>query len=106
MSATTWTLAYRKRTANRFQRMTNWEGTWAQARELAVIFGEAHPELDIWYVPTQASDANGAPEDIGNILVESGRRVRIRENGTAPEWLLARVPSATEAQERWEMTAQ
>lgn len=105
MSATTWTLAYRKRTANRFQRMTNWAGTWAQALELARTFGEAHPELDVWYVPSLESEANGAPEDAGNILTDTGRRVRIRDNGTAPEWLLARVPDADEAQARFNARA-
>lgn len=101
MSATTWTLAYRKRTANRFQRMTNWAGTWAQARELARTFGQAHPELDIWYVPSAASETPGH-EDTGNVLTDTGRRVRIRDNGEAPAWLLARVPDAAEAQARWE----
>lgn len=106
MSATTWTLAFRKRTANRFQRVTNWEGTWAQALELAQAFGKAHPELDVWYVPTLASEANGAAEDAGNVMVDSGKRIRIRDNGALTEAELALVPDAAEAQARFEARAE
>lgn len=78
----TWTIAYRKPRANRFQRVTNWHGTWAQACELAHDFAEANPELQVFYVPTAASEADGTnPEDAGNILVDSGKRVRMIDNG-------------------------
>jgi hypothetical protein len=96
---TTWTLAYRKRTANRFQRMVNWAGTWCQARELANAMSEAHPELEVWYVPTVGADPDAY------VLTNSGRHVRIRDNGVAPAWLLARVPDAAEAQARWDAVA-
>lgn len=105
MITTTWTLAYRKRTANRFQRVTNWSGTWAQAMELARTFTQAHPELDVWYVPTQASEVNGAAEDAGNVMVDSGKRIRIRENGALTEAELALVPDAAEAQARFNARA-
>jgi hypothetical protein len=105
MITTTWTLAYRKRTANRFQRVTNWSGTWNQARELAGAFGKAHPELDVWYVPTRDSEANGAAEDAGNVMVDSGKRIRIRDNGALTEAELAMVPDAAEAQARWNAVA-
>lgn len=105
MSATTWTLAFRKRTANRFQRVTNWAGTWAQALELAQAFGKAHPELDVWYVPTLASEGNGAAEDAGNVMVDSGKRIRIRDNGALTEAELALVPDAAEAQARFNARA-
>ena len=105
MTPTTWTLAFRKRTANRFQRVTNWSGTWAQALELAQAFGKAHPELDVWYVPTLASEANGAAEDAGNVMVDSGKRIRIRENGALTEADLAMVPDAAEAQARFNARA-
>jgi hypothetical protein len=105
MITTAWTLAYRKRTANRFQRVTNWSGTWAQALELARSFSQAHPELDVWYVPTQASEANGAAEDAGNVLTDTGRRVRIRENGALTEAELALVLDAAEAQARFNARA-
>lgn len=103
MGQVTWTLAYRKPKANRFQRVTNWEGTWAQARELAATFGAAHPELQVWYVPSAASDAGGHtfPEDRGNILTDTGRRVKIRETGKLSAELLAQVPDAAEAQARF-----
>lgn len=105
MNTTTWTLAYRRRTANRFQRVTNWSGTWAQAMELARSFGQAHPKLDVWYVPSAASDANGSIEDRGNILVDSGRRVKILETGFLGEAELAMVPDADEAQARFNAKA-
>lgn len=105
MITTTWTLAYRKRTANRFQRVTNWAGTWAQALELARSFSQAHPELDVWYVPSLASEVHGAAEDAGNVLVDSGRRVRIRETGALTEAELAMVPDADEAQARFNARA-
>lgn len=101
---TTWTIAYRKPRANRFQRVANWEGTWAQAREVAQAFAVAHPDLQVYYVPSAASDAAewSAPEDRGNVLVDSGRRVRIRETGALTEAELAAVPDAAGAQARWE----
>lgn len=102
MIKTTWTLAFRKRTANRFQRVTNWSGTWAQARELAFTFSKANPELAVYYVPTLESEVHGAPEDAGNVLVEgTGKRIRIRDNGILSAEILAQVPDADEAQARF-----
>lgn len=102
MTATTWTIAYRKRTANRFLRVASWSGTWAQANALAGLFAEANPTLDVFYVPTAASEVNGASEDAGNILTDSGKRVRIVDTDipVAAE-LLDRVPAADIAQQRW-----
>lgn len=105
MTETMWTLAYRKRTANRFQRVTNWSGTWHQAVQLARVFGEAHPELQVWYVPTAASEANGCPEDAGNILVDSGRRVRIRETGELTPELIGKVRDAAELKAEFDARA-
>ncbi|MGH3401888.1 MAG: hypothetical protein ACRDRJ_05100 [Streptosporangiaceae bacterium] len=48
-------------------------------------FGTAHPELQVYYVPTLAmeqNESNVGREDCGNILVDSGKRVRIVEGGT------------------------
>lgn len=97
-----WTLAYRKRTANRFQRVTDWAGTWQQARDKAREFGERHPELQVYYVTTAAYEKAEAARlagqvargemaqdladhwlaDHGNLLVDSGKRVRMVDNGT------------------------
>lgn len=93
---TTWTLAWRKRTANRFQRAVNWSGTWAQARELAGTFLAAHPDLQVYYVPTVGSDPDAT------VMTDSGRNVRIRDNGVIPAAVLAQAPDAAEAQARWE----
>jgi hypothetical protein len=90
----TWTIAYRKPKANRFQRVADWSGTWQEAADMARIFGSLHPDLQVWYVPSAANDARVAklveagelgPEyllDHGAILVDTGRRVRMTETGT------------------------
>lgn len=92
-----WTIAYRNPRANRFVRDASWEGTWAQAYDLACRLAEAHPELQIFYVPTLASEIEHAEyrpdlygDDVANILVDSGRRVRVIEGGPIDP------PSATE----------
>jgi hypothetical protein len=112
-TGTTWTLAYRKPNANRFQRVTNWSGTWHQARELASIFGHANPGLQIWYTTTLATEQREAreiaadtlpshyAEDHGNIMIDGGKRIRIFENGTLPAEILAQVPDADEAEARF-----
>lgn len=107
MSATTWTIAYRKPRANRFVRPTNFAGTWAQAKALAAVFAERYPDLQTYYVTTRESELAGhvVVEDIANVLVDSGRRVRIVEQGEVEADLIARVPSAELAQQRWESGA-
>lgn len=100
----TWTLAYRKPRANHFRRVANWRGTWHQARELTGTFLEANPGLEAWYVPT--ADVERIDEaDRGNILVESGRRVKMRETGTLPDEILAKVPDAADAKARFDARA-
>jgi hypothetical protein len=104
----TWTIAYRRRTANRFQRVTNWSGTWAEAREMAGAFGELYPDLQVWYTMTAAHEqaetirlaakvasgeydqefADRYLEDHRNIMVDSGKRIAIRETGNLPAELL------------------
>lgn len=103
MGQVTWTLAYRKPKANRFERVANWDGTWAQAREVAGLFAEANPGLQVFYVPSAASDASGHTfhEDRGNILTDTGRRVKIRETGSLSAEILAQVPNAADAQARF-----
>lgn len=97
----TWTIAYRKPTANRFQRAANYAGTWDQAYELAGIFGTAHPELQVFYVPTAAAEAlSPGHEDNGNVLTDSGKRVRMAETGHVADELLAMVTSPEEARVR------
>ena len=126
MSRITWTLAYRNPRANRFQRVTNWEGTWHQARELAGKLMEAQPALQVYYVQSAASEAreveylaeqvrtgsmdqhlaNQYLEDHGNILVaETRRRVRMFQTGQLSAELLAQVPDADEAKARFEADA-
>lgn len=98
-----WTIAYRRRRANRFHRVANWHGTWYQARELARTFVEAHPDLDVYYVSTAAAEASGrvCAEDQRNILVDSGRRVPMFETGVLPPQILEQVPDAAEAEARF-----
>jgi hypothetical protein len=110
---TTWTLAYRNPRANRFQRVTNWSGTWHQAHELASIFGQANPGLQVWYTTTLATEQRQAAEiaagtlrpdyaeDHGNIMLDSGKRIRVFDNGTLSAEILAQVPDADEAEARY-----
>lgn len=84
-----WTVAYRKRTANRFVRVSDWSGTWKQAYDLARIFTSLRPELQVYYVTTLAYEQHTAAEiaagtlpahyadDHGNVLTDSGKRVRM-----------------------------
>lgn len=86
----TWTIAYRKPRANRFQRVTNWHGTWNDAYAVAREFANANPELQVFYVVTLATEQDGNnPEDAGNVLVDSGKRVRIIDNGALTGDVLA-----------------
>lgn len=99
-----WTIAYRKRTANRFLRVSTWSGTWSQAVGMARLFGQAHPELEIYYTSNRAAEVEGfvVEEDVRNILVDSGRRVRIVETDVElPAEMTARIPAPEVARERW-----
>lgn len=103
MTEYTWTIAYRKRTANRFLRVTNWVGSWAQAVAMAQVFGEANPDLQVWYTSSRDAELKGgvAIEDVANIMVDSGKRIRIVEGGELPAELIARIPAADVARQRW-----
>lgn len=99
-----WTIAYRKRTANRFLRVSTWAGTWSQAVGMARLFGEANPDLEVYYTSSRTAEIEGfvIEEDRGNILVDSGRRVRIAETDIElPAEMIARIPNAETARERW-----
>lgn len=89
----TWTIAFRKPRANRFQRVTNWSGTWAQSVDMAEVFVTMNPGLDVYYVPTLANEQNAAEvfgprEDHGNIYTPRGRMVRMVETGTLSDDIL------------------
>lgn len=86
-----WTIAYRKPRANKFHRVTDWQGTWQQAVDQADRLARAHPELQVYYVATKAAEDAGyvTREDSGVIAVDNGRRdfakwprVRLTETGT------------------------
>lgn len=99
-----WTIAYRKRTANRFLRVSTWAGTWSQAVGMARLFGAANPDLEVYYTSNRAAEVEGfvAEEDVRNILVYSGRRIRIVETDVElPAEMIARIPAAEVARERW-----
>jgi hypothetical protein len=123
MAEITWTLAYRNPRANRFQRVTNWSGTWHQAYYLAQALGQERPDLQVYYVTTEQSEheqrvrltaevhdgkisldlAMSYLEDHGNILVaETRRRVRMFETGQLSEAVLAQAMDATEARAKYE----
>jgi hypothetical protein len=81
MRESTWTVAFRKPRANRFRRVTDWSGTWHEAEQMARRTID-RDELEVWYVPTRQAELDGHvwPEDVGNILTNTGRRVRIVDN--------------------------
>lgn len=103
MERFTWTIAYRKRTANRFLRVTNWSGSWAQALAMAQLFGEANPDLQVWYTSSRDAELKGGVsiEDVANIMVDSGKRIRIVEGGELPAEMIARIPAPDVARQRW-----
>lgn len=104
-SANTWTVAYRNPRANHFKRVTDWSGTWDEACQMAGRVGAAHPELEVWYTSTKASEDAGwvHPDDCGNILVPSkrsryaSRRVQMRETGRLSDVLTLPTQAAAEA---------
>lgn len=112
-TVTTWTLAYRKPNANRFQRVTNWSGTWHQAHELAGIFAKANPGLQVYYTITAEIERRQVAEiaagtlradyadDHRNVMLDSGKRIRIYDNGLLSAEILAQVPDADEAKARF-----
>jgi hypothetical protein len=82
-----WTVAYRKPKANRFVRVDGVSVSWEAATELSQDVIKAMPGYEVYYVSTRQAELQGlvCEEDRGNILVPSGRRVRIVEGGTLPE---------------------
>jgi len=99
-----WTIAYRKRTANRFLRVSTWSGTWSQAYGMSRLFAQANPELEVYYTSDRSAEVEGfvVEEDVRNILVDSGRRVRIVESDVElPAEMIARIPAPEVARERW-----
>lgn len=81
-----WTIAYRKPRANRFLRV-DLDLSWGEAERLADKVATALPDQQVYYVPNARAEREGyvVDEDRGNILVDSGRRVRVREGGVLPE---------------------
>lgn len=98
-----WTIAWRTPRANRFLRATNWTGTWSQAMNMTRAFHVAHPDQQVYCVTTAAYEADQAAriasgelsadyaEDFGNILMETGRRVRMIDKGIIDADLVAQT---------------
>lgn len=100
-----WTIAYRmSKHANHFKRAANWSGTWNGARIMAAEFEANHPGAEVWYVPTLeaegyqrqmiesgAWESSGLVDDWGNILLESGKRIKIRETGSVTDEMIESV---------------
>ena len=89
----TWTIAYRKPRANRFQRVANWSGTWSESVDMAGVFMTKNPGLQVFYVPTLANEQNaeelfGPREDHGNIFTDTGKRVQMVETGMLSDDIL------------------
>lgn len=100
-----WTIAYRMhRNANHFKRVTNWSGKWDAARIMAAEFEAHNPGAEVWYVSTVEYEKyvsgmiesgelgdSGVSDDFGNILMESGKRIRMRETGLVTDEMIDSV---------------
>lgn len=100
-----WTIAYRmSKHANHFKRVTNWSGTWNAARIMAAEFEAHNPGAEVWYVPTSeyenyqrgmiesgAFEDTGISDDFGNILMDSGKRIKMRETGLVTDEMIESV---------------
>lgn len=100
-----WTIAYRmSKHANHFKRVTNWSGTWNAARIMAAEFEAHNPGAEVWYVPTAeyetyqrgmiesgAFEDTGISDDFGNILMDSGKRIKMRETGSVTDDMIESV---------------
>lgn len=84
-----WTIATREQGAPVFDRITDWAGTWDEARDMAWRVGKAHPDVDVWYTSTRADELTErvVREDVMNILADDGERIPIREHGTLADLL-------------------
>lgn len=109
---TIWTIAYRKPTGPWFQRV-DLELTWHQAVAVAGQLTELRPDLVVWYTTTKAcedaalaayeadpTDLNRSyAEDAGNVMVDSGKRVAIKDTGKLDPRIT--IPDAEEAKAEW-----
>ena len=96
---TGWTIAYRvSKYANHLKRVSDVDLSWHGARVLADRFASAMPDAEVYYVSTLQAEEDGrvCEEDRGNMLLESGKRVKFRETGVLPEGVV--VPSQKEGE--------
>lgn len=80
-----WTVAFRHPRANRFLRYSGLTTDWECARRYAGELQAARPDLQVWYTTTAQYDNDKQNEDSHNILVETGRRVRVFETDGLPQ---------------------
>lgn len=95
-----WTAAYRKPRANKFHRVVlpaTVVLTEEQAKDMGEAIQGANPGLEVYIVPTLAAEKAGQvpEEDHGNVLVHTGRRIRITETGDLTA-LNVEIPSDVE----------
>lgn len=85
-----WTVAYRKPRSNRFHRI-DLKLTWKEASELAAEVLNALEGYQVYTTTTLEAEQDDyvCDEDKGNILSETGRRVRISDNGVLPEGVVS-----------------
>ncbi|QNJ56946.1 hypothetical protein SEA_REINDEER_155 [Mycobacterium phage Reindeer] len=85
--ATYWTIAYRNRRANHFKRAQDLATDWHSAMAKAGAIKERLPHLDIWVLQTREAENAGyaCAEDCGNILLETGKRIAVRDTGSLAE---------------------
>lgn len=86
-----WTYGYRKPTANRIFRVSDWCGTWDEARDRATRVG-ADSSAHFFVLTTRTYDDLHPSEDSHNLLMSNGKRISLVE--TSETGLLQRVGAA------------
>lgn len=70
------TYGYRKPTANRIYRVSDWSGTWQDARDRGTaIAAKAHEDLHFFVLTTRDYDETNPTEDSHNMMSTSGKRI-------------------------------
>jgi hypothetical protein len=80
-----WTIAIRPNAKRGIFHRVDLALTWDQAVDLAQYVGKLLPAADVWYVPNATYDAaHPGHEDSYNVMVDTGKRIRIKDDGVLP----------------------
>ena len=80
-----WTIAIRPTVTRGIFHRVDLALTWEQAVDLAQYVAKLLPAAAVWYVPNADYDArHPGHEDAGNVMVDTGARIRIKDDGELP----------------------